>query len=90
MDGYHVYLRGVGKRIAYCRKCEGLTQQQLADRTGLTQSTIARIEKGHKLLRIDTLLLLVEALQARPDYLLGYVDVIEDPVWMLDAQRKSA
>ena len=35
-----------GHRVAAARKRAGLTQQALADRTGLAKSTIARIELG--------------------------------------------
>jgi transcriptional regulator with XRE-family HTH domain len=35
-----------GHRVAAARKCAGLSQQQLADRTGVARSTVARIELG--------------------------------------------
>ena len=36
----------IGKRIAALRKLEGISQQELADRAGLTRQHIGRIEKG--------------------------------------------
>ena len=36
----------MGKRIAALRKLEGISQQELADRAGLTRQHIGRIEKG--------------------------------------------
>jgi putative transcriptional regulator len=35
-----------GHRVAVARKRAGLSQQQLADRTGVARSTVARIELG--------------------------------------------
>ena len=37
---------GFGERLATIRKRRGLTQQELADRTGLEQQTISQIERG--------------------------------------------
>ena len=36
----------MGKRITALRKMEGISQQELADRAGLTRQHIGRIEKG--------------------------------------------
>ena len=36
----------MGQRIAALRKMEGISQQELADRAGLTRQHIGRIEKG--------------------------------------------
>jgi putative transcriptional regulator len=35
-----------GHRVAVARKRSGLSQRQLADRTGVARSTVARIELG--------------------------------------------
>jgi transcriptional regulator with XRE-family HTH domain len=52
----------VAERVAERRKQVGLSQQQLAMLTGTTQSAIARLEKGGRPPRIDTLLRIAEAL----------------------------
>src|SRR5439155_15116463 len=39
-------LEAIGERIRRSRRLRGWTQQQLAARSGLTQSTISMIEKG--------------------------------------------
>jgi DNA-binding XRE family transcriptional regulator len=40
-------LNPIGERVRRCRQLRGWTQQMLAARSGLTQSTISMIEKGH-------------------------------------------
>ena len=39
-------LNPIGERVRRCRQLWGWTQQRLAARAGLTQSTISMIEKG--------------------------------------------
>ncbi|OQR35335.1 hypothetical protein BWR15_15495 [Pseudomonas sp. T] len=39
-------LDSVGKRVAYARKYRSLTQQELADRAGIAQSSLASLEAG--------------------------------------------
>jgi transcriptional regulator with XRE-family HTH domain len=41
-------LKGIGERIAEERRFAGLNQRQLADRSGLSQPTLARIELGER------------------------------------------
>ena len=52
----------IADRVAERRKEVGLSQQQLAMLTGTTQSAIARLEKGGRPPRIDTLMRIAEAL----------------------------
>ena len=52
----------IAERVAERRKEVGLSQQQLAMLTGTTQSAIARLEKGGRPPRIDTLMRIAEAL----------------------------
>jgi transcriptional regulator with XRE-family HTH domain len=61
----------LGRRIAAMREFRDLTQQELADRAGLTQATIARIEKARKSrVQLDTIVAIAEALQVSMDHLL--------------------
>lgn len=53
------------QELQQVRKRAGLTQRQLAVRTGVAQPTIARIEGGLTNPRLDTLERLVEACGAR-------------------------
>ncbi|ETW95411.1 MAG: hypothetical protein ETSY1_30755 [Candidatus Entotheonella factor] len=36
----------IGKRVLQLRKAQGLTQDQLADSSGVPQGTISRLERG--------------------------------------------
>lgn len=45
----------IGQRIAEIRKEKGLSQGELADRTGLKQNAVSRIEKGKFNVGFDTL-----------------------------------
>lgn len=51
----------IGRAIRHGRKRRGLTQRALAERTGLTQATIARIETGREIPRFDTVERLLRA-----------------------------
>jgi ribosome-binding protein aMBF1 (putative translation factor) len=48
--------------VATRRTEQGLSQRELAELTGTTQSAIARLERGGRPPRIDTLLRIAEAL----------------------------
>ena len=54
----------IGKRIAELRKAKGLTQAQLAEKTGFSQSNIGRIETGRYSVGLDVLAKIAEALGA--------------------------
>ncbi len=52
----------IADRVAEQRKAHGISQKELAELTGTTQSAIARLESGGRPPRIDTLLRIAEAL----------------------------
>ena len=52
----------IADRVAERRTSMGLSQRQLAERVGTTQSAIARLERGGRPPRIDTLLRIADAL----------------------------
>jgi transcriptional regulator with XRE-family HTH domain len=52
----------VAEQVADQRRAHGLSQKELAELTGTTQSAIARLESGGRPPRIDTLLRIAEAL----------------------------
>jgi transcriptional regulator with XRE-family HTH domain len=52
----------IAEQVSEQRKARRLSQKELAELTGTTQSAIARLETGGRPPRIDTLLRLAEAL----------------------------
>ena len=62
----------LGRRIASARVMADLTQKELADRAGIAQSALARIERGNRpQLSVGTLYAIAQALHVSTDYLLG-------------------
>ena len=59
----------IGKRIAELRNANGMTQQDVADKTGLLRQHISRIEAGKYSVGFDTLQAIAEALG-------GTIDII--------------
>jgi transcriptional regulator with XRE-family HTH domain len=59
-DGW--FFARIAEQVAERRRELGLSQQQLAELTGTTQSSIARLESGGRPPRIDTLLRITSAL----------------------------
>jgi transcriptional regulator with XRE-family HTH domain len=53
----------IADRVADRRVEKGLSQRELAELCGTTQSAIARLERGGRPPRIDTLLRIAEALE---------------------------
>jgi len=49
------------RSLVLARRRAGLTQRRLATATGVAQPTIARIERGHEVPRVDTLDTLLRA-----------------------------
>ena len=60
-----VLLRKIGLRILRRRQELGLTQQQVADRLGVSATNITRIEHGEQNLTIRTLVKLADALDMK-------------------------
>jgi Predicted transcriptional regulators len=60
-----------GKRIRGLREAKGYTQEILAEEIGMSQKTIAAIEKGKKGTTIDTLVAIAEVLESSLDYIVG-------------------
>lgn len=65
-----VELTEMGRRIQLCRKQQGLTQEQLADRMNVSIQMISNLERGNKAIRIDNLINLSQILDVSTDYIL--------------------
>jgi transcriptional regulator with XRE-family HTH domain len=66
----------MARLLILMRKASGLTQQELADRSGIKQPQLARLETGKQLPRLDTLAIL--AAQAGYDLQIEFVPKISD------------
>jgi predicted transcriptional regulator len=56
------FFAGIADKVAERRIAQGLSQRELAELVGTTQSAIARLERGGRPPRIDTLLNIADAL----------------------------
>jgi len=65
----------LGERLRRLRKREGYTQAELADRVGLAEKSLSRIEAGKLRPRLETLYRLREALGAGWGELFAFADV---------------
>ena len=63
-------LTNMGLRIFTLRKQRGLTQEQLAERAGISIQTVSVAELGKKALRPENIIKLSNALGVSTDYLL--------------------
>ena len=61
----------IGQRIAELRKGQGITQTQLAERCGLQQAHIARIEAGRYSVGLDTLAQIADAMGMKIDFIIN-------------------
>ena len=61
----------IGQNIVTLRKQQGLTQQQLAQAIGITQTLISRYELGKLQISADMLVRIAIALQVSADAILG-------------------
>lgn len=67
----------LSKRVKELRNRKGLSQEQLAENSGLSLRTIQRIENGETEPRGETLKRLMHALDAAPDDLMDW-NIVED------------
>ena len=61
----------IGDRIKYYRLTENLTQQKLADKTGLDRTTIVSYEKNKSNFLFKNIHLIADILKVNPSYLYG-------------------
>lgn len=61
-----------GRRIRRVRKQKELTQEELADKTGLSQTTIGLLEVGKRRVSLKTLQKIASALGVKVKYLINF------------------
>ena len=64
----------VGRRVRHLREAADLSQDQLAEKLGLSKNHISSIECGKSLLTTKRLLALCDVLGGTPDYLFDWGD----------------
>lgn len=64
----------IGKRIKQARERLGLTQEEFAEKTGLTTNYISTVERGASFPRCEKLILLLNSLETSADAI--FCDVI--------------
>ncbi len=69
--------RQIGLKIAYYRKIRGLTQEELAERVGLTPAFVGHLEAPNiaKALSLDTLFDIADSLDIPPNKFLSFEDL---------------
>lgn len=66
----------------------GLTQEQLAERTGLSVSGISQLENGKQGYSDESLELLADALNCEPGHILNVDPTKEDAIWSIWERAK--
>ncbi|MCX5201029.1 helix-turn-helix domain-containing protein [Streptomyces sp. NBC_00237] len=54
--------QAIGENIRAARRAAGLTQEQVGLATGIERNNVNRIEQGHASARLDSLLLIADAI----------------------------
>ena len=69
----------VGESVRIVRELQGLSQNQLAQRTGIPQATLSAIENGRVRLGVERAKVLAKALKCHPAVLVfpGWVDHLQ-------------
>lgn len=57
----------IGKRVKQCREKLGLTQEEFAEKTGLTTNYISTVERGASFPRCEKLITILNALEVPAD-----------------------
>ncbi len=63
--------KDLGTRVRAMRRHMGLTQEELAERIGISASFLGHIERGTRVASLETLVSLCNVLQVSPMYLLS-------------------
>jgi transcriptional regulator with XRE-family HTH domain len=72
MADIHPLYVALGKRIRALRRQANLSQEDVAERVGLTRTSITNIERGRQQLQVHTLVAIADTLGVRLDELLAH------------------
>ena len=76
----------MGERIAFARVSKNLTQKELSTLVNVSESTLARFEKGMREPRASTVISIAQVLNVSCDYLMGLTNVLE-PYTLLGSDK---
>ena len=77
-----------GQAIQRIRKERGMTQEDLADKSGITSNTVSRIERGLLIPALPTLIDICNALGTSADSILAAYITADTPIrWSLLAKK---
>lgn len=77
-----------GQAIQRIRKERGMTQEDLADKSGITSNTVSRIERGLLIPALPTLIDICNVLGTGADSILAAYITADTPIrWSLLAQK---
>ena len=65
----------IGKRVKLCRERLGLSQEEFAEKTGLTANYISTVERGMSFPRCEKLIILLNGLEVSADAI--FCDVLD-------------
>ena len=68
----------IGENIVRYRKSKGILQKYIADKTGISQQGLHKIEKGQVSPRADTLVKVIDVLGITPNQLFGVEEIPND------------
>jgi transcriptional regulator with XRE-family HTH domain len=72
---YNIDYKILSQRIKESRRIKGLTQERLAELTGLSSNFIAKIESNNSTISLQTLVKIANTLDISIDYLLQETDL---------------
>jgi len=70
--------KNIGKALAMARRERGLTQAQLADRSGMSRPQVSRYEAGRELMKLETLEKILRTLTVEPDDFFRFLRSLDD------------
>lgn len=78
MDNNELDFAAIGHNIKSIRKQKGITQEQLADMTGLSKVHISNMENANTKVSLTAIVKIASALKTSVDHILGICDLPRD------------